>query len=80
MPLTFGILEEPSKAVWLAIRLVLAIVGLASLGLVFALLRLRPRRRRWAYWLAVAGSVAYTIQRALLDTLVWPALFPLRTT
>jgi sortase A len=78
MPLTFGMLEEPSKAVWLAIRLVLAIVGLASLGLVFALLRLRPRRPRWAYWLAVAGSVAYTIQTALLDAQVWPLSFHYR--
>ena len=43
MPLTFAMLERPSGALWWAIRLVLALVGLASLGLLAALLALYPR-------------------------------------
>jgi len=77
MPLTFKMLEQPSPGLWWTVRLDLAVVGLASLGLIAALLTLRPRRPAWAYWLAVAGSVAFSIQTALLDALIWPALFPL---
>lgn len=77
MPLTFQMLKQPSTGVWGAIRVVLAIVGLASLGLIGSLLALRPRHPVWAYWLAVAGSVAFSIQTALLDAVIWPAVFPL---
>ena len=37
MPLTFAWLAEPSPALWWAIRLDLAIVGLASLALLAAI-------------------------------------------
>lgn len=77
MPLTFRMVEHPSTALWLLIRLVLAVVGLASLGLIGSLLALRPRRPAWAYWLAVAGTVTFSFQTAVLDALIWPALFPL---
>jgi hypothetical protein len=77
MPLTFKMLEQPSAGLWWTVRLDLAVVGVASLGLIGALLTLRPRRPAWAYWLALAGSVAFSIQTALLDALIWPALFPL---
>ena len=77
MPLTFAFVAQPSMPLWWVIRLVLAVVGLASLGLLGSLLALRPRRPAWAYWLAVAGSVAFSFQTAVLDMLVWPALYPL---
>jgi hypothetical protein len=77
MPLTFRMLEQPSTGLWWIVRLDLGVVGLASLGLIGALLTLKPRRPAWAYWLALAGSVAFSIQTALLDALIWPALFPL---
>jgi hypothetical protein len=41
------------------------------------MLALQPRRPAWAYWLAVAGSVTFSFQTAVLDMLVWPALYPL---
>jgi hypothetical protein len=75
MPLTFAMLRQPGAGLWLAIRLTLALVGLASLGLLGALLGLEPRRPAWACWLAVAGSLAFCTQTALLDALVWPVLF-----
>lgn len=75
-PLTLVMVQRPGSGLWLAIRFVLTIVGLASLGLIGALLTLQPRRPVWAYRLAVLGSLAFSIQTALLDALIWPALFP----
>lgn len=79
MPFTFAMLEHPSKNLWWAIRIVLAIVGLASLALLTALLGLDPREPQAAYWVAVAGSIAFCLQTALLDALVWPVFFPFRS-
>lgn len=77
MPLTFAFVARPSMLLWWGIRLVLTVVGLASLALLASLLALRPRGPSWAYWLAVAGSVAFSFQTAVLDMLLWPALYPL---
>jgi hypothetical protein len=76
MPLTFAMLESPSVPLWYAIRITLAIVGLASLGILAALLTLRPRESGSAHKAAVIGSIAFCIQTTLLDALVWPAFFP----
>jgi hypothetical protein len=43
LPLTFAFVAQPSMPLWWVIRLVLAVVGLASLGLLGALLALQPR-------------------------------------
>jgi len=77
MPLTFAFVAQPSMPLWWVIRLVLAVVGLASLGLLAALLALQPRQTAWAHWLAVVGTIAFSFQTAVLDMLVWPALYPL---
>jgi hypothetical protein len=76
MPLTFAMLERPGSALWGAIRLVLAVVGLASAAMIGALLALCPRQPAWAYGLAVAGSVVFGFHTVVLDALIWPALFP----
>lgn len=76
MPLTAALIDHGSAILWAAIRLVLLVVGVASVGLLAALVALRPRQPTWAYRLAVAGSVAFSIQTALLDAVVWVALFP----
>src|SRR5690348_7005439 len=67
MPLTFQMLAAPSMGLWLAIRLVLGLVGLGSVGLVLGLLDARPRGARVAHALAVVGAIAFAIQTALLD-------------
>ena len=77
MPLTFTMLESPSDGLWWLIRLVLATVGIASLGLLLGLVAVRPSSPSLAYKLAVAGSAAFCVQTALLDAVVWPAYFPL---
>jgi hypothetical protein len=77
MPLTFAFVAAPSTVLWWGVRVVLTVVGLASLGLLACLLALKPREPSWAYWLAVAGTVFFSFQTAVLDMLVWPALYPL---
>jgi len=76
MPLTFAMLESPSVALWWTIRLVLAAVGIGSLGLVSALLSVRPPGTAFARRLALVGSAAFFFQTAILDALLWPAFFP----
>lgn len=76
LPLTNWMFVEPSAGLWLGIRLVLALVGLGSLGVLAALLAMRPREPAWLWGLAVAGCVAFCFQTAVLDAIVWPAFFP----
>jgi hypothetical protein len=76
LPLTSAMVQQPGSLLWLGIRGVLALAGLGSVGLLLTLLTWRPRQPARAYWLAVAGSVAFSFQTAVLDLLVWTALFP----
>jgi len=76
LPLTFAMLEAPSGALWAAIRTVLALVGLGSLGLVAAIASARPAPARVARGVALAGALAFSFQTAVLDALVWPTYFP----
>lgn len=75
MPLTFAAAEATSVVLLWVVRLVLAVVGLASLSLLVALLNVEPRHPPWAYWLAVLGCVAFCLQTAVLDMIVWSAYF-----
>jgi hypothetical protein len=69
MPLAFEYLDTRSASVWWAMRFTLAVVGVASLLLVVALLRLPPGTGRA---LAVLGAAAFTFQTLVLDAIVWP--------
>lgn len=75
MPLTFLAVEQSSVVLLWVVRIVLVVVGLASLSLLFALLKVEPRRPLWAYWLAVLGAVFFCIQTAILDASVWGTFF-----
>lgn len=76
MPLTRIMVESPGPGIWWTIVVDLALVGLASLGLIAALLALRPRfAPRW-HALAVAGACAFAFQTAVLDAVIWPLYFP----
>jgi len=75
MPLTFAMLARPGKGLWLAVRLTLALVGLASIALLVTLLTLNTREPAIAYRAAVGGAAAFCLQTAVLDMLVWPAFF-----
>lgn len=73
LPLTQRWLAEPSDFLWALIRLDLAVVGVASVALLLTVATLRPARsgRGWA----IFGCACFAFQTAVLDALVWPALF-----
>jgi len=75
MPLTNVYVGSPSTGMWIGIRTVLALVGIASIALVWALLSLEPRTPAVPYWLAVAGSTYFAFHTAILDAVLWAALF-----
>jgi hypothetical protein len=77
MPLTFLAVERSGLAIYWLVRLVLAVVGIASVGLFVALLKVTPPRPLWAQRLALVGSAAFLIQTAILDAIVWGAFFRL---
>jgi hypothetical protein len=76
LPLTCAMLEQPSTPLWWAIRLDLGVVGAASLGVLGLVARDRPPGSSLAWKAAVVGAIAFCVQTALLDALVWPAYFP----
>jgi len=78
MPLTFAMLERPRVGLWWAIRATLFVVGGASVVLLIALLTVSRGDSGAVYWLAVVGGIAFCIQTALLDALVWPVYFPVK--
>ncbi|MCX6012351.1 MAG: hypothetical protein NTV30_02855 [Chloroflexi bacterium] len=75
MPLTNMYVSNPGTGIWIGIRVVLAVVGLASIALFVTLLTLHGKVPGTAYWLAVAGSVYFAFHTAVLDAIVWAALF-----
>lgn len=75
MPLTFLAVEQSSLALAWAVRIVLWLVGLASLALFYAILKVEPRQPLWAQRVALAGSIAFCIQTAFLDAIVWIFFF-----
>jgi hypothetical protein len=77
MPLTFDLITDPSPDRWLVVRLMLSLVGLASIGLLASLLALQPKSPRWAYLLAITGAIAFCWQTTVLDMIIWPAYYPI---
>ena len=75
MPLTNLYVDDPSSGTWAAIRVVLFLVGLASIALAWALFTLRPGNRGKAYWAAVVGSCYFAFHTFVLDAILWAALF-----
>lgn len=73
VPLIYWMLDHPGDLVWLAIRLVLFLVGLGALGMMSALLNIQPRSPRLLA--AVIGCIFFCIQTVLLDAFVWPNYF-----
>lgn len=75
MPLTMLAIQQSNPALAWLVRAVLAVVALASLGLLAALLKVQPHQPEWAHRLAVGGSVAFCLQTVILDALFWSASF-----
>ncbi|HEY32444.1 MAG TPA: hypothetical protein G4O10_05000 [Dehalococcoidia bacterium] len=75
MPLTNVYVGSPSTILWIGVRTVLALVGLASIALVWALASLQTGGTGISYWLAVVGSGYFAFHTAILDAIIWAALF-----
>jgi len=75
MPLTNLYVANPGTGIWIWIRVVLALVGLASIALVWALLTSQGKVPGISYWLAVVGSAYFAFHTAILDAVVWAWLF-----
>ena len=75
MPLSNVYVGNPGTGIWIGIRTVLALVGIASIALVWALLSLQTKVPGVPYWLAVAGSAYFAFHTAILDAVIWAMLF-----
>jgi hypothetical protein len=75
MPLTNRFVSDPGTGMWIAIRAVLFVVGLASIALAWAFFALKPSNHGVAYWFAVAGSCYFAFHTLVLDAVLWAALF-----
>jgi hypothetical protein len=71
MPLTFQAYATANLYLYWLVRIILVIVGLASIGLMTALLSLSPRQKAGFYYVAVIGSIFFCLQTALLDAAIW---------
>lgn len=75
MPFTHAYIGSSSNGIWLGIHTVLALVGIASIALVWALLSLNTKIPTVPYWFAVAGSAYFAFHTTILDAIIWPVLF-----
>jgi len=75
MPLTFTAMASPGPLMTWAVRVLLAVIGLASLSLLFALTNINNRQPAWAWRLAVIGCALFCLQTVVLDAGVWSAFF-----
>jgi hypothetical protein len=72
MPLVNVMVANPGTLVWVGIRVVLAVVALASLGVFLSLLTISPRPTGALYYSALIGMLWFTIHTGLLDAILWP--------
>jgi hypothetical protein len=77
MPLTYLTMEQSSLGLLWLVRLILAVVGIASIGLLLALWKVEPRKPQWSYRMALIGAIFFCIQTVLLDAIIWASSFQL---
>jgi hypothetical protein len=75
MSLTFSVAYGYTLGRWLAVVTVLALTGLASIGLLASVIALHPRLPSGLYWITVAGGIFLVLQTAVLDGIVWTAYY-----
>ncbi len=75
MPLSLAAVEQSSTAwLWL-VRIDLAAVALASLGLLVSLVKVDPRPFTWHHRMAVVGALFFCLQTVILDAIIWVSYF-----
>ena len=75
MPMMEWFAQSGGEGLWLAIRVVLALVGAGSLTLLVLLAGLQPREPSWHWGLSVAGAVAFLFQTGVLDAILWTSRY-----
>jgi hypothetical protein len=75
MPLTNLYVANPVLIYWILIRVVLFIVGFASLALVWALINTFPYIENISRRAAIAGGIYFTFHTLFLDAVIWAQLF-----
>lgn len=75
MPLTNLYVANPVIIYWILIRVVLFIVGLASLALVLALYKTSSSMKGISRPAAITGSIYFTFHTLIMDAIVWAELF-----
>lgn len=77
LPLTVLAVGKSSLLIAWLVRLDLALVAIASLGLLIALLNVQPRKNIWLHRLAILGCGLFCFQTVILDAIVWANHFHL---
>lgn len=77
MPLTLLAVQYSSPGLVWAVRLVLAVVGIASMALLLAIWNVEPRQPLWAHRVALTGSIFFSFQTVILDAILWTVFFQL---
>jgi hypothetical protein len=75
LPLSKLYLKKPGPARWFSVRVVLFIVGLASIALAWALFDSNVQPHSVAYRLATVAGCYFAFHTFVLDALLWAALF-----
>ena len=70
LPLSLWAIDRSSPGLTWLVRLELAVVALASIGLAAALTKVQPRQPLWAQRSARLGALAFCFQTVLLDAIV----------
>ena len=75
MPLTNLYVANPVTVYWILIRIVLFVVGFASLALALAIYNSSADIKGLSRLAAIGGSVYFTFHTLILDAVVWAQLF-----
>jgi len=76
MPLTLLVIQEGGSLLWTMTRLCLVLVGIGAVLQVWALRSLSPApKTSLGRGLLTAGGLAFALQTAVLDAIVWPYYF-----
>jgi hypothetical protein len=71
LPLTTSAIEKSSQFLACLTRLDLALVAIASLGLLYAIIKVQPQKTSWLHYLAILGSLFFCFQTVILDAIIW---------
>jgi len=77
LPLTMLAVNYRSQSLTWLVRADLLLVALAALGLLYAILYVRPHKTVWLHRLAIIGSILFCFQTVFLDAIIWAVNFHL---